>query len=102
MHMHPRPGPHDRPPRHAGSRHAGRETPMFNATTCSFASDSPTFGPPRPSFIPSPEPGASVLDRTRRTIGRGLIAVGTLVAGADPSSRPPGDVRPDRDTPLAH
>ena len=47
--------------------------------------------------------GSSVLDRTRRTIGRGLIAVGTAVAGAtaELTDRSP-EVRPATDAPLAH
>lgn len=47
--------------------------------------------------------GATVIDRTRRTIGRGLIAVGTAVAGAtaELTDRSP-EVRPATDAPLAH
>ena len=46
--------------------------------------------------------GASVLDRTRRTIGRGLIAVGTAVAGATAElTDRPSDARP-ADAHLAH
>jgi hypothetical protein len=53
-----------------------------------------------------PDPGAkgsSVLHRTRRTIGRGLIAVGTAVAGvtAELTDRSP-ERQPANDATLAH
>ena len=105
MHIHPRPDYQD-PDRYdtiVPARPDGRG-PCTNATTCSSASESPTFRRRRPDSTHDPRPqGHRSSDRTRRTIGRGLIAVGTAVAGATAELADRAtDVRSAGDAPLTN
>jgi hypothetical protein len=83
---------------------AGSETPMYHRDQLFIRERVADLRATATRIRPdSDAPGVSVLDRTRRTIGRGLIAVGTAVAGAtaeltDRST----DVLPATDAPLAH
>ena len=99
MHMHPHPDHHDHRHDTQGPSSAGPETHMFERDDLFLRERLADLRATATALHPiAGEPGASVLERTRRTIGRGLIAVGTLVAGAGLDLRErTGDGRPDRD-----
>jgi hypothetical protein len=105
MHIHPRPEYED--PGHLDAHRpasAGPETTMYERDQLFIRERVADLRATATQLHPDTDArGASILDRTRRTLGRGLIAVGTAVAGAtaeltDRSS----DVRPATDGPLAH
>jgi len=105
MHIHPRPDyedpAHYHPHRPAS---AGPETHMFERDDLFIRERVADLRATATQLHPDPDAkGASVLDRTRRTIGRGLIAVGMAVAGAtaELTDRSP-DARPATDAHLAH
>jgi hypothetical protein len=105
MHIHPRPDYED-PGLHDAHRPAmaGPETSMYERDQLFIrervAGLRATAGQLRPD---TDARGASILVRTRRTIGRGLIAVGTAVAGATAELADRAtDVRSASDAPLAN
>ena len=102
MNMHPHPDNHDH--RHVPQRpaSAGPESHMFERDDLFLRERLADLRATAVALHPVTDArGSSVLDRTRRTIGRGLIAVGTAVAGAGSELRErTTDVRPDPDRGL--
>jgi predicted component of type VI protein secretion system len=105
MHIHPRPEYED--PGHLDAHRpapAGPETTMYERDQLFIRERVADLRATATQLRPDHDArGASIVHRTRRTIGRGLIAVGTAVAGAtaelaDRST----DVRATTDAPLAH
>ncbi len=105
MHIHPRPDYED-PDRYDTHRPVttGWERPMYQRDDLFIRERVADLQASATGLHPRPEArGASVLDRTRRTIGRGLIAVGTAVAGATAElADRAADVRSAGDAPLAN
>ena len=101
MHMHPHP---DVPSATHRPAPAGRETSMYERDDLFIRERVADLRATASALHPDPDArGASVLDRTRQTIGRGFIAVGTALAGATAElADRPSDVRRTSDANAAH
>ena len=102
MHMHPHPDHHDHRYDTQGPATSGPETHMFERDDLFLRERLADLRATATAVHPLADtPSVSVLDRTRQTIGRSLIAVGTVVAGAGLDLRDrASEARPDRDRGL--
>jgi len=104
MNIHPRPDYED-PDRFDADRPAiaGPERHMYERDDLFIRERVADLRATATQLRPDPSTrGPSVLDRTRRTLGRGLIVVGTAVAGATAElTERPSDGRP-ADARMAH
>ena len=92
MHMHPQP---DHPPTTRSPGSPGLETHMFDRDDLFLRERLVALRETAATLHPDVAGQDGVLTRTRRTIGRGLIAVGSAVAWASADLRDQTDARGD-------
>ena len=92
MHMHPQP---DHPPTPRSPGAPGLEIHMFDRDDLFLRERLAALRATAATLHPGAADHAGVLSRTRKTIGRGLIAVGSAVAGAGAELRDQTDAQGD-------